>query len=75
MDEATILAPVANRAGASALGAGNTRSATTAMVPTSPAAAITQVSSTTSKANSTGISEFDRVLGGGLVPGDRKSVV
>ena len=69
MDEATILAPVANRAGASALGAGNTRSATTAMVPTSPAAAITQVSSTTSKANSTGISEFDRVLGGGLVPG------
>ncbi len=69
MDEATVLAPVANRAGASGLGAGNTRSGSVAMVPTSPAAAITEVSSTTSTANSTGISEFDRVLGGGLVPG------
>lgn len=69
MDEAAVLAPVANRAGASALGAGNTRSGLTAMVPTSPATAITEVSSTISQANSTGISEFDRVLGGGLVPG------
>ncbi|MDJ0393411.1 DNA repair protein RadA [Rhodococcus sp. G-MC3] len=69
MDEVHILAPVANRAGASGLGAGNTRSATSAMVPTSPATAITQVSSSTSRANSTGIPEFDRVLGGGLVPG------
>ncbi|MGA9871220.1 MAG: DNA repair protein RadA [Rhodococcus sp. (in: high G+C Gram-positive bacteria)] len=69
MDEAPVLTPVANRAGASALGAGNTRSAMAAMVPTSPATAITEISGTTAKANSTGISEFDRVLGGGLVPG------
>lgn len=69
MDEAPVIAAVTNRPGASALGAGNTRAATTAMVPTSPAQAITQVSSTTSIANSTGIPEFDRVLGGGLVPG------
>ncbi|MGB3369408.1 MAG: DNA repair protein RadA [Rhodococcus sp. (in: high G+C Gram-positive bacteria)] len=69
MDEAPVLVPVTNRAGASGLGAGNTRSAMAAMIPSSPAAAITQVSSTTSQANSTGISEFDRVLGGGLVPG------
>ncbi|MET0199024.1 DNA repair protein RadA [Rhodococcus sp. RS1C4] len=69
MDEATVLAPVATRAGASGLGAGNTRSTLAPMIPTSPAAAITQISSTTSQANSTGISEFDRVLGGGLVPG------
>lgn len=69
MDEAPVLASVTNRPGASALGAGNTRAPMAAMVPTSPATAITQVSSTTSIANSTGISEFDRVLGGGLVPG------
>lgn len=64
-----MLTPVASRPGASGLGAGNTRSATTAMIPTSPATALTQVSSSTAQANSTGIPEFDRVLGGGLVPG------
>ncbi|MCZ4077959.1 DNA repair protein RadA [Rhodococcus sp. H36-A4] len=69
MDEAPVLTPVASRPGASGLGAGNTRSATTAMIPTSPATALTQVSSSTAQANSTGIPEFDRVLGGGLVPG------
>ncbi|QCB49119.1 DNA repair protein RadA [Rhodococcus sp. PAMC28707] len=69
MDEAPVLTPVASRPGASGLGAGNTRSSTTAMIPTSPATALTQVSSSTAQANSTGIPEFDRVLGGGLVPG------
>ncbi|MDJ0359217.1 DNA repair protein RadA [Rhodococcus sp. H29-C3] len=69
MDEAPVLTPVASRPGASGLGAGNTRSVTTAMIPTSPATALTQVSSSTAQANSTGIPEFDRVLGGGLVPG------
>lgn len=39
------------------------------MIPTSPAAALTTISSVTSQANTTGIDEFDRVLGGGLVPG------
>ncbi|ORI19323.1 DNA repair protein RadA [Rhodococcus sp. 1168] len=69
MDEVPVLTPVASRPGASGLGVGNTRSATTAMIPTSPATALTQVSSSTAQANSTGIPEFDRVLGGGLVPG------
>ncbi len=69
MDEAPVLTPVASRPGASGLGAGNTRSTTTAMIPTSPATALTEVSSSTAQANSTGIPEFDRVLGGGLVPG------
>ncbi len=39
------------------------------MIPTTPAAALTTISSATSQANTTGIDEFDRVLGGGLVPG------
>lgn len=39
------------------------------MIPSTPAAALTTISSATSQANTTGIDEFDRVLGGGLVPG------
>ncbi|MCZ4562789.1 DNA repair protein RadA [Rhodococcus sp. IEGM 1401] len=57
-------APLATRAGASSL-----RSGGGAMIPSTPAAALTTISSATSQANTTGIDEFDRVLGGGLVPG------
>ncbi|WP_415972922.1 DNA repair protein RadA [Rhodococcus sp. 077-4] len=65
MDEVqATAAPLATRAGASAL-----RSGGGAMIPTTPAAALTTISSATSQANTTGIDEFDRVLGGGLVPG------
>lgn len=65
MDEVqATAAPLATRAGASAL-----RSGGGAMIPTTPAAALTTISSATSQANTTGLDEFDRVLGGGLVPG------
>ncbi|MDI9896208.1 DNA repair protein RadA [Rhodococcus sp. IEGM 1381] len=65
MDEVqATAAPLTTRAGASTL-----RSGGGAMIPTTPAAALTTISSATSQANTTGIDEFDRVLGGGLVPG------
>lgn len=65
MDEVqATAAPLTSRAGASALCSGGG-----AMIPTTPAAALTTISSATSQANTTGIDEFDRVLGGGLVPG------
>lgn len=65
MDEVqATAAPLTSRAGASALCSGGG-----AMIPTTPAAALTTISSATSQANTTGIEEFDRVLGGGLVPG------
>lgn len=45
------------------------RSRTTALIPHSPAQPITKVSAQASKKHSTGVAEFDRVLGGGLVAG------
>ncbi|TQF75074.1 DNA repair protein RadA [Rhodococcus spelaei] len=62
VEEAPMLASVANRPGTTgARGAG--------LVPTSPAMPLTQVSSTISRAKPTGVPELDRVLGGGIVPG------
>lgn len=43
--------------------------AVTAMVPASPAQPITDVSTQASTKSPTGVSELDRVLGGGIVPG------
>ncbi|MDO5034724.1 MAG: DNA repair protein RadA [Actinomycetaceae bacterium] len=40
-----------------------------ALAPSSPAAPISQVSAEEARYRSTGVSEFDRVLGGGIVPG------
>lgn len=40
-----------------------------ALTPTSPAQPITEVPSTAAEKQATGVDEFDRVLGGGLVPG------
>lgn len=42
---------------------------TAAVAPTREATAITEVLATSAPAGATGIGEFDRVLGGGLVPG------
>lgn len=43
--------------------------ATKATAATTPATAISDVDATASERRSTGVAEFDRVLGGGLVPG------
>ncbi len=56
---------VADASGAAGAGAGRTR----AGVVTTPAARIGEVDATRSAAVRTGVSELDRVLGGGLVPG------
>ncbi|MBS5825622.1 MULTISPECIES: DNA repair protein RadA [Actinomycetaceae] len=40
-----------------------------ALTPSSPAAPISKVSAEVARYRSTGVSEFDRVLGGGIVPG------
>ena len=40
-----------------------------AVAPASPATPITEVASAASAKRATGVDEFDRVLGGGLVPG------
>lgn len=45
------------------------RTRTSALAPTSPATPITEVPTTASVKQPTGVDEFDRVLGGGLVPG------
>ena len=45
------------------------RSHTSALVPHSPAQPITRISAQASAKHSTGVAEFDRVLGGGLVAG------
>ncbi|MGO0576535.1 DNA repair protein RadA [Ornithinimicrobium panacihumi] len=42
---------------------------TSAVSPSRPAVPIAQVDATAAQARSTGVGEFDRVLGGGLVPG------
>lgn len=43
--------------------------ATRATAPSQPALAVTEVAATASARTGTGVAEFDRVLGGGLVPG------
>jgi DNA repair protein RadA/Sms len=45
------------------------RPPTTALAPTTAAASIIDVSAEIARAKPTGIGEFDRVLGGGVVPG------
>lgn len=45
------------------------RTRTASLAPTSPATPITEVPTTASVKQPTGVDEFDRVLGGGLVPG------
>ncbi|MGB6023212.1 MAG: DNA repair protein RadA, partial [Ornithinimicrobium sp.] len=49
--------------------AGGATVRTAAVVPLRPAVPIGEVSVDLAKAQSTGVGEFDRVLGGGLVPG------
>ncbi|MCK0113700.1 DNA repair protein RadA [Ornithinimicrobium sp. F0845] len=49
--------------------AGQTAVRTAAITPGRPAVPIGQVDATLARAGSTGVGEFDRVLGGGLVPG------
>lgn len=53
----------------SAVPVGRSAAGSAAMLPTTPAVPITQVDATSSHYQSTGIGEFDRVLGGGIVPG------
>lgn len=48
---------------------GAPRTRTASLAPTSPATPITEVPTTASVKQPTGVDEFDRVLGGGLVPG------
>lgn len=48
---------------------GATTVKTTVAAPTRPAVQIAEVNAELAKVTSTGVSEFDRVLGGGLVPG------
>lgn len=43
--------------------------ATRATAPSSPARPVTEIAATASTRTGTGVAEFDRVLGGGLVPG------
>ena len=62
MDEVPILAAIPFRAGVG----GQQRAA---MLPSTPATPIHQVDAKSTQAKSTGVSEFDRVLGGGLVAG------
>jgi len=49
--------------------AGASSARTAAVTPARPAVPIEEVSLDLARASSTGVSEFDRVLGGGLVPG------
>ncbi|MFE3292843.1 DNA repair protein RadA [Rhodococcus sp. NPDC059234] len=63
VEEAPVLAAVASRPGATGARSG------AALVPSSPATPITEISGTSNQAKPTGVSELDRVLGGGLVPG------
>ncbi|MBP1160837.1 DNA repair protein RadA/Sms [Rhodococcus sp. PvR044] len=62
IEEVAVLAAVASRPGATAARG-------VSMVPTSPATPISQINGTSTRAKPTGVSELDRVLGGGLVPG------
>lgn len=64
MDEVSIAAAVSSRQGATLARAGSA-----AVLPSTPAAPITTVDGTSTRAKPTGISELDRVLGGGVVPG------
>ena len=48
---------------------GSPRTRAAALAPASPATPITEVPTTASVKQPTGVDEFDRVLGGGLVPG------
>ncbi len=52
-----------------AVPAGRSGAGQTTMLPSTPAVPITQVDASTSHYRSTGVAEFDRVLGGGIVPG------
>lgn len=53
----------------SALPEARVATTTGGLLPSSPAVPITQVEGTVARAEPTGVGEFDRVLGGGLVPG------
>ncbi|MEE2058751.1 DNA repair protein RadA [Rhodococcus artemisiae] len=65
LDEAPLQpAAVASRAGTSLARAG-----AAAILPTTPATPLTRIDGKETAAKSTGISELDRVLGGGIVPG------
>lgn len=50
-------------------GSGAALARTSAVIPTSPARPIGEVSAEEARARSTGVGELDRVLGGGIVPG------
>lgn len=52
-----------------AVPAGRSGAGQAGLLPSTPAVPITQVDATTSHYQTTGIGEFDRVLGGGIVPG------